>query len=1256
MSTAVASSSSSACHRFLAIPELVAELAGCLDNKSLHRLMLTSRRLSSFCEPSIYHSVVLNSLDRCSFERIASRDYLGALARNVQHVRSLNLGLLFAVYQYHSALALQQQERDKDKEREREREREMGYNTSRGPVSIRGLLPVPEWSPLPDILSPQMDLVLLPPMCNLTHFKMSFTRSIHHRLHLAYLPSYESTSRSLLQATWLIHQSPHLVEIDMDYIDLESFEDTQTLPTVIYEELHIPKISNPELDIVAITQFIGSHCPNLRSIVQDNHQAGRELPLSLGILETMAPHSLQKLNCVQYLEQETIQNDLSGLFHRHSTTLRSITLSPCWQVRSNTLRTILCECRSLEEFVVIPAESPSHCGIDLVDAVAAPWVCTNIVRLFLVVNLQDLREPSPSSTITMTEATITGREDDSGDRDDVARMGAWKPYYKREGPIVFTAKEEDQFRLLELFYQQLGQLTQLEYLSLKAQLDTDLVEDGLLNGMQLWLTYQRNTLPGMLSLGDSKTGRPGFLHLFSGWKKLKSLMGSVALDTIETRKTVQLQEMKFMLEQWPALTQVEFMQVEEPEVEEEEEEVVVGDGGGGGPTALEWLQDERPDIEIIPHIQDDICAYLPRDSLAHCAVVSRLWSSVFTPYLYRSIDLTHTKTVAHFKDQAVAVSALVKYRNSVQTIMTSAVNKLMLAILRDDAMVVTSTAAAAAAFTDGVSSSSSVTALSIPLLPRFMRDTLDLWKFTSLRTFEWTVSKTTASSDLPNIPHKYDATYHLTSNTNNNDGSMAALQFISLHIDRLESISLKFGILTRQHVRSLKNLLRGPRPRLRMLVVEYVEADVRQSVVKRLIWTALALYGTKPVVDGSGGCDVDGDGGDRSHGQATLETFRLIWVRDWRYESDEVSDSDMEDENELNSHDHDDYDDDGHDHHPSFHSALQPRGQLRQSHVKHLSLSYNHCELDLALIMPLFQRCPDLESLSLWSISEDSLLDQLSVQLRKFCPRFRNLGVGGIHAEDTEISQLIVGCSRTVHHADDEPSITATPTAKITGLQEFRILSRIEDLDEISTLALGRCHGASLETLDFSQQTRFPAHLFLQLIKHCPRLRTLRCNIELRIEHQGQTIDYSALLSTQSNNINNDWPFAATLKCMDLAVYRGSDLEIDSNYRHGDGSVSDRYIAYLYTQVARLTHLEEWCLGGWMMLLRLDWGLEKLSGLKSLKVLDLREHTFIRLSEEEVEWIADNWTSLVEVWGLKSPNLQPIVQQLKALRPLIEIL
>ncbi|KAG0311698.1 hypothetical protein BGZ97_011683, partial [Linnemannia gamsii] len=65
----------------------------------------------------------------------------------------------------------------------------------------------------------------------------------------------------------------------------------------------------------------------------------------------------------------------------------------------------------------------------------------------------------------------------------------------------------------------------------------------------------------------------------------------------------------------------------------------------------------------IPHIQDDICAYLTCDNLAHCTQVSRLWSALFTPYLYRIVDLTHIRAMAHFKEGAAVVSALVRYKD-----------------------------------------------------------------------------------------------------------------------------------------------------------------------------------------------------------------------------------------------------------------------------------------------------------------------------------------------------------------------------------------------------------------------------------------------------------------------------------------------------------------------------------------------------------------------------------------------------------------
>lgn len=644
---------------------------------------------------------------------------------------------------------------------------------------------------------------------------------------------------------------------------------------------------------------------------------------------------------------------------------------------------------------------------------------------------------------------------------------------------------------------------------------------------------------------------------------------------------------------------------------------------------------QTPQLHIfeIPHIQDDICAYLTRDNLAHCTQVSRLWSALFTPYLYKTIELTQIRTMAYFfKDDAASVCALFRYKDSVQTLKASNINRLMLALLHEVAI----NSSVIGTSVDDVAWSSSAV-LSVPLLPKSMRETLNLWNFTNLHTFEWIASKDTQSSA------NYTCVTATNSNPNNNDGCMTALQFIGLHIDRLETVSLKFQTLTRQHVRSLKNLLRGRRPRLRKLVVEYVQVNVQQSVIKRLVWTALSLYENNGNGDNS-----------RSNEQAALETFHFVWMENGNRGWGPDSDSESEDDND-------------HHHHLSSSSSSRPH-RPRQSHVKDLSFSFDKDELNPVPIEPLLQRCPEIESLSLGAIGRNSVLYELPDILREFCPQLRDLGVGNILAADTDFSQLIAGCSRTTNNFDgvDTSATTATKTAvvKVTGLQEFRILSRIEAFDEISTLTLARYHGASLETLDFSQQTRFPVHLFLQLIRHCPRLRVLRCNIELRKEYQGQTIDYSPLLSTQGNNastnnsggINNDWPFASTLKYLDLTAYRGSDMEMDSNYRHGDGSVSDLYIAYLYRQVARMTLLEEWRLGGWMMPLWIGWGLDKLSNLKSLKVLDLREHTFIRLSKVEVEWIARNWTALLEIWGLRSPNLQHSVQQLKALRPMIQFL
>ncbi|KAF9135557.1 hypothetical protein BGW39_002305 [Mortierella sp. 14UC] len=699
----------------------------------------------------------------------------------------------------------------------------------------------------------------------------------------------------------------------------------------------------------------------------------------------------------------------------------------------------------------------------------------------------------------------------------------------------------------------------------------------------------------------------------------------------------------------------------------------------------------------IPHIQDDICSYFTRESIAHCAVVSQTWKDLFTPYLYRTVELTHIKILAHFKDNAhngdgssscPAVAALLRYRGHVQTLKVSEINQVMQALLGP--------------FLDASASGG----VPVSSLPKTMRAALESWKFGNLRHFEWTATKGLATSSSSDS----------NSNNENDDGSMTALQLVVLHIDRLESVSLKFRTLTRQHVRILKRLLRGGEGggrcqvvRLRKLFIMYQRADVLQSVMKRFIWAALSLYKPLPVgtINNNNYDDDDdeagtavGDGYRNGLAKTTtmLDTFHLMWDRDGQYGWDRESDSDTEnDDNDDDAYDVEELDGDnsntenGHSSTTNNGSpsplanlgnistssssplplTLQSLHPPRKSPIKHLTFGFDTTDILTLHFQPLLERCPDLESISLWTIESLPVLNELPDLLQRFCPRFKSLGVGFMNVEDGEIAQLVAGCVERTTPTTTTIMATGTEMTKKRrgGLESFRILAQ-NDFDEISTLALGRYHGASLETLDFAQQTRFPAHLFLQLLKHCPRLRILKCNIELRMEHQGQTIDYSSLFSISPTNTttttttttidnasnNNNWPFASTLKFLDLSVYRGSDLEIDSNFRHGDRSISDRFIAHLYAQIARLTRLQEWHLGGWMVLLRIGWGLEKLSDLKSLKVLDVREHTFVRWTEDEVTWMAENWTGLVEIWGVKGPHLQPVIQHLKALRPMVQIL
>ncbi|KAK3831929.1 MAG: hypothetical protein J3R72DRAFT_527552 [Linnemannia gamsii] len=277
-----------------------------------------------------------------------------------------------------------------------------------------------------------------------------------------------------------------------------------------------------------LAQDIAQLCPKVSSIkgLDDCRVATPDLIGQL--LRTLPQQQVKKIYCPN---QDFFADQGLGyaerLFRRHSTTLRSVTLSGCKIISSKTIQVILVECEALEDFTVYQDfENRERLCICLEDAIEFPWACARIRTLGLTVAVPD--EPFHY----LAENTV--------------------PYYSRPAPTELTVAEKKQLRSLEALYRQIGTLTGLQELDLRA-IFFDPQNHRPTSGL-----HHLNTLPGMLSLGCEETGRPGYLDHFSGLTKLKRLWGSVSVGTNETLKTIGMDEVAWMERHWPALESATF--------------------------------------------------------------------------------------------------------------------------------------------------------------------------------------------------------------------------------------------------------------------------------------------------------------------------------------------------------------------------------------------------------------------------------------------------------------------------------------------------------------------------------------------------------------------------------------------------------------------------------------------------------------------------------------------------------------------------
>ncbi|KAF9128067.1 hypothetical protein BGX30_014483 [Mortierella sp. GBA39] len=477
--------------------------------------------------------------------------------------------------------------------------------------------PRPGWVPEFETSPSGTVIVPLSPMHCLTYLELTLMPlgSIYWASYR--LPASASSARTTLRQTcWIIQQCPNLVALELVHVPVQDSKDMRLLSATIQgvvgwvkdcklfssdamdpgyywdltdagwpaeemeEVLDIPEIRRrEEPSLVNLTKFVAwgmersitpdeilavfKHCPNIRTLKVPSVSLGQKeltrlataiaaccphirtlsiLDSSDGylltrLMEVMPAHTLEKVKLANFkyrLDSTTTRL----IFANHARSLRTIDLRHTTDMSSKNMVTILELCEALEEFKKHPDWSSGDDFMTLQDAVSVTWACRRIRHLELTIGIPEVLAP----------ARLEEEEEEE------------------ERSLVLSNDEQRLFTKLEKLYTQLGGFIDLEYLDLRAieyvepnnnQVQTGSPPTPFDNHSPDDETHN-NTFPAMLSLPNTETGKPGYLHLLRGWTKLKELRGSVSVETEETRVTVGDKEVDWFLDHWPMLERVNF--------------------------------------------------------------------------------------------------------------------------------------------------------------------------------------------------------------------------------------------------------------------------------------------------------------------------------------------------------------------------------------------------------------------------------------------------------------------------------------------------------------------------------------------------------------------------------------------------------------------------------------------------------------------------------------------------------------------------
>ncbi|KAG0293212.1 hypothetical protein BGZ96_003153 [Linnemannia gamsii] len=388
----------------------------------------------------------------------------------------------------------------------------------------------------------------------------------------------------------------------LDYTKEEVTAICMNCPNIV--QFHLPNILGV-YNVDDIARTVATLCPKVRTLQFYGEGQGTNIDFPFKVLEAMPEQQLERV-CIRNFHIELDEQMTRSVFLRHSATLHTLILQGCSPTDSAAVRTILTECVVLEDLRFVATHQADFeaiwpypdlygkgCGILLADAIAAPWACTKIKHLNLLVRINEL---------------CTGHE------------LAPPAYFRRETPVELLPAEVHYFEPLEQLYRQIGRLVELQHLDLRLDMmgpNGEMHEDTP--------ACTEVSFPGLMNIG---MGRPGYLELLGGLSKLRQLRGSVLADTYETKLRVGAMEVFWMRDHWPELEWGDFFCAESKFLLSTH-----------FPSNTATMSSPQERLFRLPELLHQILLRLSNESICSLMVTNKLMRDRCARYLYHTLDL-----------------------------------------------------------------------------------------------------------------------------------------------------------------------------------------------------------------------------------------------------------------------------------------------------------------------------------------------------------------------------------------------------------------------------------------------------------------------------------------------------------------------------------------------------------------------------------------------------------------------------------------